>query len=139
MIVFDTTMLLLLMRPNIKAPIDKETGKPVEHAEARISALVEQLEKSCTKIIIPTPALSKLIVKAGKQRGEIVTLIQKNSVFRIVPFDTLAAIEVAEIASTALKTGNKRGSATGEWAKIKYDRQYSGYSKSKSCYCNLHR
>ncbi|MEI7669324.1 MAG: PIN domain-containing protein [Pseudomonadota bacterium] len=130
MILFDTTMLLLLMRPDIKAPIDKETGEPVEYAKERISALVEQLEKSCAKIIIPTPVLSELLVKADKERESIVSTIQKNSVFRIIPFDTLAAIEVAEIASNAIKTtGNKRGNETGEWAKIKYDRQIIGIAK----------
>jgi predicted nucleic acid-binding protein len=129
MIVFDATMMLLLMRPNTNAPLDPSTGKPVEYAETRITYLVTELEKSKTRIIIPTPALSELLVKADGATVGLIERIQASSVFRIAPFDTLAAIEVAEMSRSSLALGNKRGEATGTWAKIKYDRQIIAIAK----------
>ncbi len=43
MVVFDTTFTLILLRPGVQPPLDPGTGKPVEHAEARIAALVDIL------------------------------------------------------------------------------------------------
>jgi len=124
MVVFDATMMLLFMRPNVNAPPDPKTGLPVENAEARISALIEDLEKQKIKIIIPTPALSELLVRAGEDTQSLISIIQKNPVFRITPFDTLAAIEAAVMTRQAIDSGNKRDGADEiTWAKIKYDWQ----------------
>lgn len=123
MVVFDATMMLLLMRPNISAPLDPATGLPVEHAEIRINSLVSALDKSRTRIIVPAPALSELLVRAGGAGNALIETIQKSSLFHIAPFDTLAAIEVAEMTRAALDEGGKRENADGTWAKIKYDRQ----------------
>ena len=129
MIVFDATMMLMLLRPGVNAPLDPATGKPVDNPEARISSLIRQLEKNKTKIIIPTPALSELLVTADKISSELIENIQKSSVFTIAPFDTLAAIEVAEMTRHAKVSGNKRGNAEGTWAKVKYDRQIIAIAK----------
>lgn len=130
MVVFDATMMLLFMRPDVNAPPDPKTGLPVENAEARISALIEDLEKQKTKIIIPTPALSELLVRAGDDTPSLISIIQKNSVFRIAPFDTLAAIEVSAMTRQAIDNGGKRGGAgDSTWAKVKYDRQIIAIAK----------
>lgn len=121
-------MLLIVMRPN-SAPIDHVTGKPVEHAEARISALIQQLEKSRSKIIIPAPALSELLVRAGSATQALIDTLQKSPVFQIKPFDTLAAIEVAAMTKQAIDSGNKRGGVDSTWAKVKYDRQIVAIAK----------
>jgi hypothetical protein len=65
MVVFDTTIALLFLRPGANQPLDPATGSPVQHAEARIALLVETLEKARTRIVIPTPAMSELLVHAG--------------------------------------------------------------------------
>jgi hypothetical protein len=130
MVVFDATMMLLLMRPDVNAPPDPITSLPVENAEARISALIEDLEKQKTKILIPTPALSELLVRAGDDTPSLISIIQKNSVFRIVPFDTLAAIEVSAMTRQAIDDGDKRGGVVDStWAKVKYDRQIIAIAK----------
>lgn len=129
MVVFDSTMMLLLMRPDVGTPIDANTGRPVEHAEARISALVETLEKQKNKIILPTPALSELLVRAGDDTQSLVNIIQKSPVFRIAPFDTLAAIEAAMMIGQAVNAGDKRGGVNCSWAKVKYDRQIMAIAK----------
>jgi predicted nucleic acid-binding protein len=130
MVVFDTTFALILLRPGVQPPRDPATGNPVEHAEARIAALVETLAKARTRIIIPSPALSELLVRAGNGTAELVTRLNKSSTFRIVPFDTRAAIELALMTRAALdSSGDKRGGIDAPWAKIKFDRQIVAIAK----------
>jgi hypothetical protein len=129
MVVFDATMMLLLMRPDIDIPLDPKTQLPVEHAEARISGLVQELEKGNTKIIVPTPALSELLVRAGDSEKDLINTIQKSAVFSIEPFDTLAAIEAAAMTRQAIKNGDKRGGVDCSWTKLKYDRQIMAIAK----------
>ena len=130
MVVFDATMLLLAIKPNIvKPPIDKATGRLVDNVEVRINALIEKLEKEKSRIVVPTPALSELLVRAGSDTESLVQEIQRNAVFRIEPFDTLAAIEVAMMTRQALNGGDKRDGANAVWAKIKYDRQIVAIAK----------
>jgi hypothetical protein len=130
MVVFDATMMLLFVHPDVNVPPDPNTGLPVENVEVRISGLIEELEKQKTKIIIPTPALSELLVRAGGAMQSLVSIIQKHSVFRIADFDTLAAIEAAVMTRQAIDSGNKRDGADEiTWAKIKYDWQIIAIAK----------
>jgi hypothetical protein len=55
--------------------------------------------------------------------------LQKYSVFRIEPFDTKAAIEVAAMTRAALDSGKKRGQSSASWAKVKFDRQIVAIAK----------
>jgi len=128
-IVFDATMLLLFMRPDVNPPIDENTGKPVKNVKERITAFINQLEKDKTRIIVPTPALSELLVRAGESMQLLVNTIQKSSVFSLEPFDTRAAIEVAVMAHKEIDAGNKKGGVDSTWAKIKYDRQIIAIAK----------
>lgn len=129
MIVFDATMMLLAMLPNVSPPIDEATGKPVAYAKERIDGLIERLEKEKAKIIVPSPALSEMLVRAGNETESLINTIEKSSVFSIEAFDTLAAIEVAMMTQQAKKNGNKRGDSEGVWAKVKYDRQIVSIAK----------
>jgi predicted nucleic acid-binding protein len=129
MVVFDTTFALILLRPGVQPPLDPATGYPVEHAEARISGLVETLGKARTRIIIPSPALSELLVRAGNGTAELVTRLMKSSTFRVLPFDTRAAIELALMTRAALDSGDKRSGIDAPWTKIKFDRQIVAIAK----------
>lgn len=129
MVVFDASTLLLLFRPGVGAPIDPSTAKPLEYVQERLSYLVATLEKTKTKIAIPTPALSELLVRAGSAGSQLIQTIGKKSVFRVVPFDILAAIEVAASTRAALDAGDKRGGLQSPWAKVKYDRQIVAIAK----------
>ncbi|HNS35718.1 MAG TPA: hypothetical protein PKI70_06370 [Mesotoga sp.] len=135
MVAFDATMMLLLMFPDkVDKPKDSKTGLPVEYAEARIEALIKFLEKGRTKIIVPTPALSELLVRAGDDTMSLVERINKDSNFTIEPFDTRSAIEVAIMARKDIK-GDKKSSADPSVltkAKIKYDRQIVAVAKVNS-------
>lgn len=117
------------MRPDVLPPIDETTGKPVNNVKERISALINHLEKEKTKIIIPAPALSELLVRAGDKMHEIVNTIEKSPVFIIEPFDTKAAIEVAIMTRQAKDGGNKKNGLDIRWAEIKYDRQIIAIAK----------
>jgi hypothetical protein len=57
MVVFDATILMLLLRPNAGQPTDS-SGQPITQVQERIAHLLQTLEKNRTRIIIPTPALS---------------------------------------------------------------------------------
>jgi hypothetical protein len=129
MVVIDATTLLLMLRPGTPVPAGSN-GVSIVKPKERIEYLVQQLDKAKTKIIIPTPALSEVLVRAGATASQqIVEHLQKYSVFRIEPFDTRAAIEVAAMTRTALDSGKKRGSSVATWAKVKYDRQIVAIAK----------
>jgi hypothetical protein len=129
MVVFDTTAALLFLRPGTNPPLDPATGVPVQHAEARIALLVETLEKARTRIIMPTPVMSELLIYAGAGTGELVARLTKSATFRVMPFDTRAAIELAVMTRAAIDQGDKRGGVDAPWNKIKFDRQIVAIAK----------
>lgn len=128
MVVFDATMLLLVLRPNSGRPVDS-TGAPIVQVPERIAHLLQRLEKSRTRIVVPTPALSEVLVRAGAAAPQIVETLNRSSVFRIVPFDSLAAIEAAILTRAAIDAGDKRGGSEATWAKVKFDRQIVAIAK----------
>ena len=123
MVVFDATMLSMLLRPGTRAPLDPATGLPVEHAEVRIAELVTQLQKAKSVIIVPTPALSELLVKAGTAGPGILQAVQRSSAFRIEGFDIRAAVELAQMTNELGTAADKRAGIDAPWTKIKFDRQ----------------
>jgi predicted nucleic acid-binding protein len=133
MVVLDAATLLLLVRPDVGVPLDSN-GKPVSHARERLAHLVKQLEKSRTKILVPTPALSEVLVRAGNKAAQIAQVLQNASVVEIAPFDTMAAVEVAMMTREAIDAGDKRGGVDGTWAKVKYDRQIVAIAKVKGAH-----
>ena len=123
MVVLDATILLLLLRPESGVPLDA-AGRPVDHAPARVDFLIRELEKQGSRILIPTPVLSEVLVRAGATASQqIIDAISRRPVFRIEAFDTRAAIEVAAMTRSALDSKSKKGGSDSTWAKIKYDRQ----------------
>jgi len=129
MVLFDATTLLLLLSPNVPPPCDPTTGEAVTHAKERIDHLVKLLEEAKTKIIIPTPVLSEILVGSGKAGPEYLGKLSASAAFRIVSFDVRAAVEVATMTQKAIERGGKRGGSEETWAKIKYDRQIVAIGK----------
>jgi hypothetical protein len=124
MVVIDTTMLMLLFRPNVPARVTDSKGKPIDYVSERLAYLVKTIESSKSRIIIPTPVLSELLVRATPQETQrILDEINAAAVFRIEPFETRAAIELAVMTRAALSTGSKKGGSSETWAKVKFDRQ----------------
>ena len=129
MVVFDATILIALLHPDVAVPRHPETNEPIPAFRERIEHLVNSLEKTEEKIIVPTPALSEILVRAGAAAPEYLRRINLASVFRPASFDELCAVEVAEITKEALDSGDKRSGHDGTWAKIKYDRQIVAIAK----------
>ncbi|MBU4527966.1 MAG: PIN domain-containing protein [Hoeflea sp.] len=135
MVVFDTSILLLLLYPDAKPPIDPATGAAVAKASDRIQHLVEVLSNAKEKIVIPTPVLSELLVNAGEATSQYLDILNGQAVFRIAPFDQKAAIEAAIAMSDALSRGGIRIDTTNPNAtrgKIKFDRQIVAIAKAEN-------
>jgi hypothetical protein len=129
MVVFDATMLMLLIRPESGCPLDSTTGKPIENVSERIAYFIEKHEKSKVRIGIPTPALSEVLVRSGASAVQVIEKIKEFSIFEILPFDELSAIEVALMTRAALDMGDKKSGSNEPWDKIKFDRQIIAIAK----------
>ena len=132
MVVFDSSILLLILNPDAKAPVDPATGKTVEKAAERIEYLIKNLTARKEKVIIPTPALSEVLVHADDARDPYLDKLENNAVFRIAPFDQKAAIEAALNIKDAIQRGGHRVDAANPDAtktKIKFDRQIMAIAK----------
>ena len=91
----DTSVLTFLFYESAAAPIDASTGLVVTAPKARLEYLLLCLEQEKAKLIIPTPALAEILVKAGASGPEWLAILKKSSVFKIATFDILAAVEHA--------------------------------------------
>lgn len=129
MVVFDATILLPILWPEVPPPIDANTGRPVTQFRDRIDYLVQTLETNKSKIILPTPALSEILVRAGDASSEYLTKISSASAFKIVPFDTRAAVEVAVMTRGSLNQRERLHRPNQTIAKLKYDRQIVAIAK----------
>jgi len=121
MVSIDACMGLIIWFPEVPCKI--------KDAREKVDFLLEGLEKSREKILIPAPALAEILVHAGPAGPEFLATVMKSSRFQIAPFDTMAAVEVAEAIKRARKSGNKRGKSKDNWQKIKYDHQIVAISK----------
>ena len=111
MVVFDATVLIDLFHPRTHP--DRK-GK-LEH-------LIAELQRTKTKIVIPTPALSEFLARAAKAKDAYYSRLSTAAAFKVVAFDARAAMECALMLDAALTGGDKRANAK-TWAKAKFDWQ----------------
>lgn len=123
MAVFDATALLHFLEPGAPAAIDPTTNAPVTDAKARIDHLIHTLEQQRDTIIIPTPALSEVLVHADAAGPGYLAILNRHACFRIAPFDQRAAVELAAMTREALGAGDVRAGTQATKAKLKFDRQ----------------
>jgi len=129
MVVIDATTLMLFFRPDVCIPAGPD-GVPIDFAKERVENLIKDLEKSRDKLVVPTPVLSEILVRAGADVSQqIIERLNRYSVFTIEPFGARAAIEVAAMSRAAIDGGNKRGDSKSPWAKVKFDRQVVAIAK----------
>lgn len=100
-VALDASVLVFFFDQDAKAPVDPETGRPIDRCAERVSFLISQLSASAAKIVIPTPALAEVLVLSGMAGPEWLNIISKNRHFSVVDFDTRAAIEHAAQMSNA--------------------------------------
>ena len=137
MVVFDSSVLLLVLDPKAKPPVDSATGESVARAPERIDRLIEELSAAKEKIIIPTPVLCEVLVRADAAMSEYLDALNRNAAFRIVPFDQKAAIEAAIAMNEALNSGGLRANAPTadvKKSKIKFDRQIVAIAKAEGAH-----
>lgn len=119
----DASVLLLMFDPDSGIPLGPD-GVPVEHCKERVDHLVDRLSKSGGHLLVPTPALSELLVGAGAAGQEWMTRLNNRRAIRIVPFDALAAVECA-----ALARDRASRNSTAPRAKAKFDEQIVAIAK----------
>ena len=127
-------VLLLVLQPNAKPPVDPSTGSPLLGAVERLNLLIQQLTDGGEKVLIPTPALSEVLVYAGTAIQDYLNILTSQAPFKIVPFDLKASIEAAIAHREALERGGTRAPADGRGesrAKIKFDRQIVAIAKAE--------
>ncbi len=119
-VVFDASFLTALLDPTLKGAGDVDT---------RVDHLVRSLDKSRKKIIVPTPALSEVLIGAGDAAPQYLDIINRSARFKIVPFGTRAAVEAAAAHRDAVRAGDKREGSGAPWGKVKFDRQIVAIAK----------
>ena len=129
MIAFDASVLVLFLNADAGVPTDPATKQPVEFARERINHLVGQIEKTASRIIIPTPALSEVLVHAGTATTAYLAKLNTHAAFKIAPFGQKAAIETALMIRAAHGLGDKRSGSKASWGKIKFDHQIVAIAK----------
>jgi len=131
MVVFDANFLIYFLDPKIKGGVG---------SALRIDHLVATIQKTGERIVVPTPALSELLVKAGEAGPKYLEIIARSKFFRIAEFGERAAVEAAALTRDAIASGGKRGATPeAEWAKVKFDRQIVAIARvvgAKTIYTN---
>lgn len=81
------------------------------------------------EIVIPTPVLTELMVRAGAAGQQYLQELTKSAQFTVSPYDTRAAVEVAAAIRGAIVKGKKKGGSSESWAKVNFDRQIAAICK----------
>jgi predicted nucleic acid-binding protein len=125
-IIFDSTFLVVYLNPNPPTAMDRD-GKPVEQFKERVAHLAGTLDASNEPIGVPAPAMAEVLVRAGKGRAQLVSVLSERWRFQILPFDSRAAIEASELIAMVKSTKEKWDT----WAKVKFDIQIVAIAKAE--------
>ncbi|MFZ1416573.1 MAG: hypothetical protein WAS73_18655 [Defluviicoccus sp.] len=120
-VAFDASILIYVIDEKANPPVDPATGQPVDGCHARVMHLLENLQRQSAKIIIPTPALAEVLVRAAEAAPRFLQILGSNKHFRIIGFDERAAVEFAARQAERIG-GGVRAPATTR-AKAKFDDQ----------------
>ena len=117
MVVFDATILIDLLNP-----------RTASDRLAKLENLVFELQKSKSKILIPTPALSEFLAGAGKARDSYYQKLSASSAFQVAAFDARAAMECALMIDETYTKADKKARVK-TWTKAKFDWQIIAITK----------
>lgn len=128
MIAFDTNFLILFLDP---APDDTTYG--VENAAARVASLVQDLQQTKERILIPAPALAEFLTGVDPdQRPIYLEKIRSISRFEIGPFDGIAAVVLATIDDSERENGVTHSGEPGSRQRVKVDRQIVAIASARN-------
>jgi predicted nucleic acid-binding protein len=120
-VAFDASILIYVIDDRANPPVDPATGKPVDRCHERVTHLLETLQQHNAKIVIPTPALAEVLVRAAKGGPEFLRILSSSKHFRIAPFDERAAVEFAARQAERIAESGHAPAATR--TKAKFDDQ----------------
>lgn len=120
-VAFDATVLIYVIDARANPPLDPKTGQPVDHCQERVIHLLETLQQANAKIVIPTPALAEVLVRATRGAPKFLQILGSSRHFRIAGFDERAAVEFAARQAERIAAGKR--SARGSRTKAKFDDQ----------------
>jgi predicted nucleic acid-binding protein len=106
-VAFDSSFLIDLLNPKL-----------LGDRRAALDELIRQLSKSRSRILIPAPCLTELLIRADKARDEYSLKLSNSSSFEIIPFDRRAATECALLLEQAW---DKKSHKSVTRTKFKYD------------------
>lgn len=133
MVVVDANFLPYFFHRDVKPPTNQDTGETVEDIGERIDILIDELEEDNETIIVPAPVLTEFLVFLKEEGPAYLNQINKNPLYKVEPFDQIAAIELAairlKIAAKLSRRTVKKQSAGETWAKIGFDRQIVAIAK----------
>ena len=121
-VLFDANVLLLALHPDAPPPIDPATSLPLDHVSERIDYLLRRLSAAKTTVMIPSPVLTEVLCIAKSAQARLIQSLQRDP-FVVVPFDTRAAIECADLLAFHFAQKGRQKGVPGARAKIKFDRQ----------------
>jgi hypothetical protein len=131
-VAFDTGMLSLSLHQKAQFPHVPGTDAPVQQPKERIQFLVDELTNDRATIVIPAPALAEFLVVVEEAGPEYIRTLNRSARFDIRPFDTMAAVEAAEMFRLFRAAGDWRGGSTDERQKVKVDQQIVAIAKVSS-------
>lgn len=123
-VAFDASFLIALLDPKVQGLSD----------DPNVDYLFKGLDKAKAKIIIPTPALSEVLIGAGDASQKYLEIISRSARFKVVGFNERAAIEAAAAHREAIQVGDKK-EGSESWTKVKFDRQIVAIAKVEGCEC----
>ncbi len=120
-VAFDASVLIYVLDERASAPTDPATGKPVDRCAERVTHLIATLQQQGARIVIPTPALGEVLVRAVKAGPEFLRILYGSRHFVVAPFDGLAAVEFAARQADRATSGGRTSATTR--VKAKFDDQ----------------
>src|SRR6187402_1021827 len=109
-------------------------GKGVDRdTDARISHLVDRLDKVKARLVIPTPAIAEYLVGADLAGVQAINALSAKAFVVIGSFDYKAAFELSVIDRGAKNAGDKRDGVNVAWQKLKIDRQIVAIARAHGC------
>ncbi len=116
MVLFDAGILIKLL-----------DARTPDSQREKLDYLIAALQKTKTRILIPTPALSEFYVKADP---DVLANFKGKSAFIIASFDEKAALECSISVADAIRSRDKKAAQPdAPWQKIKFDHQIVAIAK----------
>lgn len=119
-VAIDTSVLLYILNENTQAPVDPTTGAPVTRCRDRVNLLIEELARRDEKLIVPTPVLAEVLVRAEAAGPGYLQIIDRHKSLRLADFNALAAVETA-VMMASIYSSQRRPTGGDARSKMKFD------------------